>query len=74
MRRASQWLLIILILACAHVAEAQQTKKIPRIGYLSQLSPSNDTRREGFRQGLRELGYIEGQNIVMDWRFTEGKN
>ena len=56
------------------VAEAQQLTKVPRIGYLAATSPStNPTRTEAFRQGLRDLGYIEGKNIVIEWRFAEGK-
>ncbi len=55
-------------------AEAQQPTKIPRIGYLSAASPSaNSARIEAFRQGLRELGYVEGKNIVIEWRSAEGK-
>jgi putative ABC transport system substrate-binding protein len=62
-----------LILGTIHLAEAQQPKKIPRIGYLSLRSGPADNDL-AFRQGLRELGYIEGQNIVIDWRFAEGKS
>ncbi len=66
-------LLAILILASVHLADAQQPGKIPRIGYLSPLSSSRDfTRREGFLQGLREHGYIEGQNVVIEDRFADG--
>ena len=59
-------------------AEAQQTKKVPRIGYLSAGDPagdpsSNAARIEPFRQGLRELGYVEGKNIFIEWRYAEGK-
>ena len=50
---------------------AQQPTKVPRIGYQGAGSP--DENEEAFRQGLRELGYIEGQNIVIEWRFAEGK-
>ena len=51
-----------------------QPNKIPRIGYLGAVSPSaNAVRIEAFRQGLRELGYVEGKNIVIEWRFAEGK-
>jgi hypothetical protein len=53
-------------------ASAQQPKKVPRIGYLGGTSPLLE-RREAFRQGLRELGYIEGKNIVIEWRSGEGK-
>ncbi len=56
------------------VAEAQQPKKVPRIGYLGASSPSTiPARIEAFRQGLRELGYVEGKNIVIEWRYAEGK-
>lgn len=73
-------LLFALSLACAMLfalcvsAEAQQTKKIPRIGYLSSVSQTLDSyRREAFRQGLYALGYVEGQNIVIEWRYGDEK-
>jgi hypothetical protein len=48
--------------------------EVPRIGYLSSQSLSaNSTRIEAFRQGLRELGYVEGKNIVVEYRHAEGK-
>jgi ABC-type uncharacterized transport system substrate-binding protein len=53
-------------------AEAQQPTKIPRIGYQS-ASSSGENNEKAFRQGLRELGYVEGQNIVIEWRFAQGK-
>src|SRR5688572_8707091 len=49
-------------------AEAQQPKKVPRIGYLSSLDSASDFRSEPFGQALRELGYIEGQNITVEYR------
>jgi len=52
-------------------AAAQQPAKIPRIGYQSARS-SGENNDEAFRQGLRELGYVEGQNIVIEWRFAQG--
>jgi putative ABC transport system substrate-binding protein len=59
---------------CGVAAEAQQPAKIPRIGYLSPTSPSvSPSRIEAFRQGLRELGYIEGKNILIEYRYAEGK-
>jgi len=62
------------VLAAAVIAEAQQPKKIPRIGYLAATSLSaNAVLIEAFRQGLRELGYAEGKNIVIEWRSAEGK-
>src|SRR5262249_36989079 len=63
------------LLAFAGTAEAQQTKKTPRIGYLIGSSPSADAARyEAFRQSLRELGYVEGKNIVIEARNAEGKS
>ena len=53
-------------------AEAQQPKKIPRIGFLSSSSPSVfPARIEAFRRGLRELGYVEEKNVVIEWRYAE---
>jgi len=73
-----KWLAIVAIVvafaACGAVATAQQPTKIPRIGYLAVSSPStNPHRTEAFRQGLRELGYVEGKNIVIEYRHAEGK-
>ncbi len=54
--------------------EAQQAKKVPRIGFLgTTFSSTSPARIEAFRQGLRELGYVEGKNIVIEWRYAEGK-
>ena len=68
-------ILIVMILAAVVVTtEAQQPKKVPRIGFLTGQSLSSISARiEAFRQGLRELGYVEGKNIVIEWRFAEGK-
>jgi ABC-type uncharacterized transport system substrate-binding protein len=67
-------LLIGLALVSVRLAEAQQGKKVPRIGYLSSQSPStNPHYREAFLQGLRDLGYVEGKNIVIEYRWAEGK-
>ena len=63
-----------LLFALCSPVDAQQPTKIPRIGYLSTVSPAaNATRIEALRQGLRELGYVEGKNIVIEWRYAEGK-
>ena len=63
-----------LLYALCLPAQAQQPKKLPRIGYLSVLSPSSDaTRNDAFRQGLRELSYVDGQNIAIESRYAEGK-
>jgi putative tryptophan/tyrosine transport system substrate-binding protein len=59
---------------CGAVAMAQQPKKVPRIGYLSPLNPASESSRsEAIRLALRELGYIEGQNIATEYRYAEGK-
>jgi putative ABC transport system substrate-binding protein len=66
--------LIIAFVICGVAANAQQPAKIPRIGYLQVTAFSAvAARTEAFRQGLRELGYVEGKNIVIEWRFAEGK-
>jgi putative tryptophan/tyrosine transport system substrate-binding protein len=74
-RAAVPSLLIAVVLgAVAVIAEAQQPKKVPRIGYLSSLGPARESARsEGIRLALRELGYIEGQNIAIEYRDPEGK-
>jgi ABC-type uncharacterized transport system substrate-binding protein len=65
----------VLLLALSFPAQAQQPTKIPRIGILTTFSPSVVAARiEGFRQGLRELGYVEGKNIVIEWRSADGNN
>ena len=74
-----QWSVVGLILSAmlfglSVSAQAQQPKKIPHVGYLtiSSLS-SNAARNEAFRRGMRELGYVEGKNIVIEWRSGDGK-
>ena len=68
-------LVAVVLLAVAVIAEAQQPKKVPRIGYLSKTDAATDSARaEGIRLALRELGYIEGQNIAIEYRYAEGKD
>src|SRR5262245_64195026 len=63
-----------LLFAFCVFAEAQQPKKGARIGYLSAQGPASEsTRFEAIRLALRDLGYIEGQNIAIEYRSTEGK-
>ena len=70
----SSILFVVLLLAVGVIAEAQQPKKVPRIGYLSPVDPANDSpRAEGIRLALRERGYIEGQNIAVEDPYAEGK-
>jgi putative tryptophan/tyrosine transport system substrate-binding protein len=59
-----------LILTTIHLAEAQQPTKVPRIGYIGGDAASTSNRIHAFRQGLRELGYVEGKNIVIEGRFA----
>ena len=69
------FLLATAVLASIHPAQAQQPKKVPRLGYLSNTDPATEsTRIEAIRLALRELGYIEGQNIATEYRYAEGKN
>jgi putative ABC transport system substrate-binding protein len=62
--------IIVTLLGLGTVAQAQQTKKVPRIGF---LSASRQPWDEAFRQSLHELGYVEGQNITIEYRYAEGK-
>jgi putative tryptophan/tyrosine transport system substrate-binding protein len=69
------WIVMLFLLSAGTFAEAQQPKKVPRIGYLndSSLGSLEKLRAEAFGQGLRELGYEEGKNILIEWRFGHGK-
>jgi len=66
------------LLALCFAAEAQQPAKVPRIGYLTGSSPPTgttpDRNADAFQQGLRDLGYVEGKNIVVEYRYLEGKD
>ena len=66
-------LFVVILLAVAVIAEAQQPKKVPRIGYLFDPCSTDPPAPRPFGQGLRELGYIEGKNIVIEYRYAEGK-
>ena len=66
--------IVVALTVCGARAEAQQPTKIPRIGFLSGGFPSSGAPRiDAFRQGLRELGYVEGKNVVIEYRHAEGK-
>ena len=66
--------LTIAMLFAAAIAHAQQPKKVSRIGYLSSgYGATESTRMDATRLALRELGYIEGHNIVIEYRYAEGK-
>jgi ABC-type uncharacterized transport system substrate-binding protein len=66
-------LLVGLILASVRFAEAQQPKKVARIGYLGNTASITSIDMKIFRERLRELGHIEGQNITIEYRHFEGK-
>ncbi len=69
------WLLITILLTATPPADAQQPKTVPRIGYLVSTDAARDsTRAEAIRLALRELGYIDGQTIVIEYRHAEGKS
>jgi putative ABC transport system substrate-binding protein len=65
--------LALSLLAAPLAAEAQQAAKVARIGYLSTNLAANPHIQEAFRQGLRDLGYVEGRNVVIEYRDAEGK-
>ncbi len=74
LRATAVILLTLGTLGVPLAAAAQQAGKAPRIGYLSPYSASAvSSRHEAFRQGLRELGYVEGKNIVIEYRFADEK-
>src|SRR2546421_9280704 len=70
-------LAVLVILAAPLAAEAQQAGKIPRIGMLSFTTPGTEEEKrriEVFKQGLRERGYVQGQNIVIEPRHSAGRD
>jgi putative ABC transport system substrate-binding protein len=73
-RKLGSFALSVMLFAFDFPAEAQQPKKVSRIGYLSNFDAASDSfRAEGIRLALRELGYIEGQNIAFEYRYGEGR-
>jgi putative ABC transport system substrate-binding protein len=73
-RKITVLALSAMLFALCVFVEAQQTAKVPRIGYLTGATPEGQSARiEAFRQGLRELGYVEGKNIVIEYRYAELK-
>jgi ABC-type uncharacterized transport system substrate-binding protein len=68
--------MLFMLCSFCSSATAQQPAKVPRIGYLSRTGDSKNPgpQVEGFRQGLRDLGYIEGKNILVEYRYIEGKS
>src|SRR5262245_25868081 len=75
MNKKVVWLVTLLLLVSATFVEAQQPAKIPLIGFIESGTPSSSSGRiEAFRQGLRDLNYIEGKNILVEYRYAEAKN
>jgi len=69
------WLLTAILLASFHRAEAQQPTQVPSIAYLSSGQGFvSSERRQAFRQGLRELGYVEEKNLIVEYRYAEGNS
>src|SRR5262245_5936387 len=79
-QRISAVALGAVLFALSFPVHAQQAKSVPRIGYLSRDLHPTDSRApsprnlDAFRQGLRELGYVEGKNIIIEYRYSEGRN
>ena len=71
--KTAVWLVAVFLLAIASFAQAQQPAKVPRLGVLLYGTPETDPSVAAFRQSLRDLGYIEGKNLSMDYRFAGGK-
>ena len=63
----------VTLLAAPLAAEAQRVRKVPRVGVLADQSPEGTPWIYGLRDGLRELGYIEGQNVILEWRWAQGR-
>ena len=80
MNKVTLWLVAIFLVGAVAIGDAQQPTKIPRIGFLSRDLHPADSRApaphnlEAFRQGLRELGYVEGKNIVIEYRYADGRS
>jgi putative ABC transport system substrate-binding protein len=74
-KKAVGALLVGLALTLVHLVEAQQPAKVPRIGYVAANEDPNipGPNVEAFRQGLRDLGYTEGKNIFVEYRYAEGE-
>lgn len=79
MKNILSTLLIVAVLVGGATAQAQQPNSVPRIGYLSRDLHPSDSRapshinREAFREGLQQLGYIEGKNVIIEYRYADGR-
>src|SRR5688572_15913776 len=73
-KSAGIFAIVVTFAMCGAVAQAQQTNKVPRIGFLVPGSASGyGSRIEAFRKGLNQLKYVEGQNVNIEYRYAEGK-
>ena len=73
-KKMAVFVLAVAILASVHLAKAQQPKKVPRIGFLGNSTAALEANLiEPFREGLRDLGYVEDRNILIEYRWAEGK-
>jgi putative tryptophan/tyrosine transport system substrate-binding protein len=74
MNKKPVWLVTLFLLAAVALADAQQPKKVPMVGYLSGSGDANNpgSNLEGFRQGLREFGYVDGKNVQVEYRYAKG--
>jgi putative tryptophan/tyrosine transport system substrate-binding protein len=66
--------LALWVLLGAVAGEAQSVGHTPRVGFLVRGAPGSSANVEAFRQGLRELGYVEGQNLVIEYRYTDNRD
>src|SRR5262249_36425094 len=71
---AAGWPVVAFAQQSTTPTQAQQTNKLPRIAFLTSTSPKNSPTADGFRQGLHDLGYVEGRNITVEWRWSRGKS
>jgi putative tryptophan/tyrosine transport system substrate-binding protein len=65
-------LVLLAILAAPLAAEGQQVGKVPRIAFLTTTSPGGSPTTDAFLHGMRELGYVEGHNMTIEWRWGRG--
>jgi putative tryptophan/tyrosine transport system substrate-binding protein len=75
-RKIFIWLLVSFLQTIPSLVSAQQSQRIPRIGYVSGTGDINNPgpNIEAFRKGLRDFGYVDGKNIMVDYRYAQGKN
>ena len=72
-KKLSRLALCAVLFAFFSPVDAQQAKKVPRVGYVLQSSANDPGPSTVFRQGLRDIGYVEGKNILFEYRYAEGK-